>query len=57
MVFYFQVIISCSILSFCLSMVALQPLDSNRLALFWGTAQSVLAYWLPSPTTKQSEKE
>jgi hypothetical protein len=56
MKYFFQATISGTILAFCLTMIALYPNSDSKLITFWGTAQSIVAYWLPSPSPNNKEE-
>lgn len=57
MPFVFQATISASVLAFCLTMIALYPNSDSKIITFWGTAQTIVAYWLPSPATNKKEED
>jgi hypothetical protein len=57
MKYFFQATISATVLAFCLTMIALYPNSDSKIITFWGTAQTIVAYWLPSPVINKKEED
>jgi hypothetical protein len=57
MQFVFQATISATVLAFCLVMIALFPNSDSKIITFWGTAQTIVAYWLPSPVNNKKGED
>jgi hypothetical protein len=54
---FIQASLSGSILFFCFWMIGSNPGSEAKVAYFWGTAQSIVTYWLPSPIANKKEED
>jgi hypothetical protein len=49
-----QFLFSATVLFFCIYKLAIAPENQNSNALYWGGITSILAWWMPSPSSHKN---